>query len=124
MITKRILRQFSKRFSISVPKPEFHLMEDVEADFPLETQTNKEEILNFYKELNIMRRLEIISDKLYKGKEIFGFCHLYDGQEAIALGMHSALNHQDPLVGTYRIHCTAYLRGISVFEIMAEMLGK
>ena len=71
-----------------------------------------------------MRKMEIASDKLYKNKQIFGFCHLYDGQEAVALGIKASLNNDDPIIGGYRIHCTAYTRGISVFEIITEMLGK
>jgi len=59
--------------------------------------------------------MEIAADKLYKNKEILGFCHLYDGMEAVALGVDSALTHDDPLISGYRIHCTAYLRGLSVF---------
>ena len=70
-----------------------------------------------------MRKMEISSDKLYKNKEILGFCHLYDGMEAVALGVQSGLNNNDPIISGYRIHCFAYLRGIPVREIIAEMLG-
>ncbi len=71
-----------------------------------------------------MRKLEIASDKLYKNREILGFCHLYNGMEAVALGTDLAINHQDPVISGYRVHCLAYLRGISVKDIIAEMLGK
>lgn len=53
-------------------------------------------------------------DVLYKDKLIRGFCHLYDGQEAIAEGMDTVLTPEDPLIGAYRIHCQAYKRGISI----------
>lgn len=68
--------------------------------------------------------MEIQCDVLYKSKQIRGFCHLYDGQEAIPEGMEAALTPEDPLIGAYRIHCQAYKRGYSVREIIAEMLGK
>lgn len=71
-----------------------------------------------------MRQLELFSDKLYKQKKIFGFCHLYDGQEATALGINESLTNSDAIIGAYRIHCVAYLRGLSLKSIFAEMMGK
>jgi len=68
--------------------------------------------------------MEIQCDILYKDKKIRGFCHLYDGQEAISEGMEEALTFDDPLISAYRVHCQAYKRGISVRQIVAEMLGK
>ena len=70
-----------------------------------------------------MRKMEINADNLYKNKQIFGFCHLYDGQEAVALGLEAPLTFDEPLITASRNHCQAYMRGISVFEIIAEMLG-
>jgi pyruvate dehydrogenase E1 component alpha subunit len=120
MLTKKLTKSFST-FKILLEKPSFHLMPE---EFPESVTTTKEELLKYYRELQIMRRMEMAADKMYKDKKIFGFCHLYDGQEASALGMAEALNFEDPLIGAYRIHCTAYTRGISVFEILTEMLGK
>lgn len=71
-----------------------------------------------------MRRMEIASDQLYKNREIRGFCHLYDGQEAVAEGMEAGITLDDVLIGAYRIHCQAYKRGFTVRQILAEMLGK
>lgn len=48
-----------------------------------------------------MRKMEIAADKLYKNGEIFGFCHLYDGMEAVALGIDEALTHDDPIISGY-----------------------
>lgn len=71
-----------------------------------------------------MRRMEVLSDMLYKKREIRGFCHLYDGQEAIALGMEEAMTRDDCIITAYRDHCQAYMRGISTYAILAEMMGK
>lgn len=74
--------------------------------------------------MTTIRRIEIISDQLYKEKKIMGFCHLYDGQEGTGAGIAASLTYDDPIISGYRIHGLAYLRGISPYAIFAEMLGK
>lgn len=112
----------AKTVKIDLPVNELHLLPA--GSIKASTTTNKEEILKYFKELTIMRRMEIVCDNLYKDKKIHGFCHLYDGQEACALGIEEALTFDDHLITAYRDHCQAYLRGITLFEIFAEMLGK
>ena len=77
-----------------------------------------------FEQMAVMRRMEILSDQLYKKREIRGFCHLYDGQEAIAEGVEAGMTREDCLITAYRDHCQALARGDTTYKIMAEMMGK
>ena len=71
-----------------------------------------------------IRSLEELSAELYTQEKIRGFLHLYIGQEAIATGVLNFLSLEDNVVGTYREHSHALLKGISAKKIFAEMYGK
>lgn len=70
-----------------------------------------------------VRRVEILSDQEYKARRIRGFCHLYDGQEAISAGTEAALTREDDWITTYRCHGVAMARGCTAAEVFAEEFG-
>jgi len=71
-----------------------------------------------------IRRFEEKCAELYSAGKIRGFLHLYIGEEAIAAGAIPALRDTDNVLGTYREHGHALVRGVPAGEIMAEMYGK
>ncbi len=89
---------------------------------PKTATTNKAELMAYLKRMVIMRRTELEADRLYKGKLIRGFCHLYDGQESIAEGMEAALTYEDAIITAYRDHCQAIGRGDTPYRVIAEMV--
>ena len=76
------------------------------------------------KQMLRIRRLEERCAELYTATKIRGFLHLYNGEEAVAVGVVQALAPDDPIVATYREHGHALVRGISARSIMAELYGK
>ena len=71
-----------------------------------------------------IRRFEEKCFELYQSEKIRGFMHLYDGEEAVSVGVIEALRPDDAIVATYREHGQALARGIGMNALMAEMYGK
>ena len=76
------------------------------------------------REMMRIRRFEAKCAELYQAQKIRGFLHLYDGQEAVAVGVIQTLDERDAVVSTYRDHGHALARGVGMGPIMAEMFGK
>jgi pyruvate dehydrogenase E1 component alpha subunit len=72
----------------------------------------------------LIRRFEEKAAEMYAAGKIGGFCHLYIGQEAIAVGAISLLRPDDYLIAPYREHGHALARGMTPEGIMAELFGK
>lgn len=92
----------------------------------LNTSATREELLGYYREMSLVRRMEIAADGLYKQKQIRGFLHLYNGQEAVAAGLESALTRDDHVITAYREHAFLVSRraGGTAKEVLAELTGR
>lgn len=84
----------------------------------------KEEYLDLYYQMVLIRRVEEAAAQLYQQGKIGGFLHLYIGQEAVSTGLVSARLPQDRIITAYRDHGVAINAGISARAVMAELLGK
>ncbi len=81
-------------------------------------------VLSLLRGMIRIRRFEAKCAELYTQQKIRGFLHLYDGEEAVAMGVIPLLELQDRIVATYREHGHALARGIPMNAVMAEMFGK
>jgi len=84
----------------------------------------KEEYLDLYRQMVLIRRVEERAAELYQQGKIGGFLHLYIGQEAVSTGLVAARKPQDRMITAYRDHGLAINVGISAKQVMAELLGK
>jgi pyruvate dehydrogenase E1 component alpha subunit len=92
---------------------------------PERYKASKEELLDFYKQMLLIRRFEERAGQLYGLGLIGGFCHLYIGQEAVAVGLQSAMKvGRDSVITGYRDHGHMLAYGIDPKIIMAELTGR
>ncbi|KXK14771.1 MAG: putative pyruvate dehydrogenase E1 component alpha subunit [Chloroflexi bacterium OLB14] len=84
----------------------------------------KEQQLDLYYQMVVIRRAEERGAELYQAGKIGGFMHLYIGQEAVSTGLIAAREPRDRVITAYRDHGVAINCGISTKEMMAELLGK
>src|SRR5881275_2538429 len=92
------------------PKPQSATLEE-----------DRETLLAMFRQMLLIRRFEEKCAESYSLGKIGGFCHLYIGQEAVAVGAISALRPDDYVVSHYREHGHALARGLEPKGIMAEL---
>ncbi len=79
---------------------------------------------DWLRQMLLIRRFEEKAGEAYSLGKIGGFCHLYIGQEAVAVGSIAALGPQDYITASYREHGHALARGMTSRAVMAELFGK
>jgi pyruvate dehydrogenase E1 component alpha subunit len=84
----------------------------------------RDEWQDWFRMMLLIRRFEERAGEAYSVGQIGGFCHLYIGQEALAVGTISALRPDDYVISAYREHGQALARGMTSRSIMAELFGK
>ncbi len=81
--------------------------------------------LNLFKDMTLGRRFEDKCAEMYYRGKMFGFVHLYNGQEAISTGVIGAMRRKhDWFCSTYRDHVHALSAGVPAKEVMSELFGK
>jgi pyruvate dehydrogenase E1 component alpha subunit len=85
---------------------------------------DKLKLLELYRQMVLIRRVEERSAELYAQGKIGGFLHLYIGQEAVCVGAIAALKSGDQVITAYRDHGQALAMGLDPKGVLAELLGK
>ena len=84
---------------------------------------DRESLTHLYREMLLIRRVEELAAKAYTQRKILGFCHLYIGQESVAVGA-AASTGDDYWMTAYREHGQAMAKGMSARTMMAELFGR
>ncbi len=93
-------------------------------DSTMTSEPTTELKLKWLRDMQLIREFENRTAQAYQQAKIGGFCHVYTGQEACAVGTIAAVNDDDPVVTAYRDHGHALARGMTPEACMAEMYGK
>ena len=85
---------------------------------------SKEELMEFYRQMLLIRRFEEKAGQLYGMGLIGGFCHLYIGQEAVVVGLEATSKEGDQRITSYRDHGHMLACGMDAKGVMAELTGR
>src|SRR5665648_1000614 len=91
---------------------------------PSGVRFTREEQLEAYRQMLLIRRFEEKAGQLYGMGHIGGFCHLYIGQEAVVTGMMMAIEDGDQIITAYRDHGHMLTTGMDPKGVMAELAGR
>lgn len=94
------------------------------AKTPAPAEFTKQEDLDAYREMLLIRRFEEKAGQLYGMGLIGGFCHLYIGEEAVVTGTLKAVKEGDQIITSYRDHGHMLASGMNPRGVMAELMGR
>jgi pyruvate dehydrogenase E1 component alpha subunit len=89
-----------------------------------EPEVNPAELVQYYRDMLLIRRFEEKAGQMYGMGLIGGFCHLYIGQEAVVVGMQAAITGDDAVITSYRDHGHMLACGMDPKGVMAELTGR
>lgn len=93
-------------------------------EYDVREYTTKEMVLDWYRQMVLIRKFEQACSEQYQLGKIGGFLHLYIGQEAIAVGSIATRGENDHVITAYRDHAHALCVGVDPGAAMAELMGK
>jgi pyruvate dehydrogenase E1 component alpha subunit len=106
------------------PTAEKSSVEKPNTEKPAKSNTSKDELIGFYRDMLLIRRFEEKAGQLYGMGLIGGFCHLYIGQEAVVVGIEAAAKEGDKRITSYRDHGHMLACGMDPKGVMAELTGR
>ncbi|MCP9263649.1 Pyruvate dehydrogenase E1 component subunit alpha [Dirofilaria immitis] len=115
------IRLASKEASFQTKPYKLHRLESGPST---NVSVTRNDALDFYRKMMVIRRMETAAGNLYKERLVRGFCHLYAGQEAIAVGLCAAKDDEDAIITSYRCHAWTYLTGSNIVKILSELTGR
>jgi len=90
----------------------------------LKVEPSPSQLLEWYRQMVLIRQFEMKCAQSYQQQKVGGFCHLYVGQEAVAVGSIGATKPTDYIITAYRDHGHAIARGMPIAPLFAELYGK
>lgn len=85
---------------------------------------DRAELGALFQKMYLIRRVEELAAKAYTQRKVLGFCHLYIGQESVAVGAAAACRPDDRWIAGYREHGQAIAKGVAPRAVLAELYGK
>lgn len=122
--SRRRGKRLDWRHMATSPRKLKSLRSSVDAKSVSAPAVSRDELLQLYQQMVLIRQFELSAQASYKRGELPGFIHLYIGEEAVAVGVCAHLRREDWITSTHRGHGHALAKGMPPRLLMAELFGK